>query len=149
MGLFSRREKPPKVSAAPINNSDLSIDSAVSSLKSPSGTLRNTTVTTSGGPGSVPVSLSKMDLPRAPDPQLDPAGYLRSLGAVRERSKIILDKALRNELNHFDVDLRKFPDVVSFVSGIIKVHIYLIYTTTTLSMLRLCPLFVPLLSFSL
>jgi hypothetical protein len=68
-----------------------------------------------------PVKLPKIDLPRPPDPQLDPAGYLRSLGAVRERSKIVTDKALRNELKHFDVDMSKFPDVVTFVTGIIKV----------------------------
>jgi len=40
---------------------------------------------------------------------------------VRERSKIVTDKALRNELKHFDVDMGKFPDVVTFVTGIIKV----------------------------
>ena len=60
-------------------------------------------------------------MPRAPDPQLDPVGYLRSLGAVRERSKIVTDKALRNELLHFDVDMTKFSDVVTFVARIIKV----------------------------
>ena len=60
-------------------------------------------------------------MPRAPDPQLDPVGYLRSLGAVRERSKIVTDKALRNELLHFDVDMTKFADVVTFVARIIKV----------------------------
>lgn len=70
-----------------------------------------------------PVKLPKIDLPRPPDPQLDPAGYLRSLGAVRERSKIVTDKALRNELKHFDVDMSKFPDVVTFVTGIIKVRL--------------------------
>lgn len=43
------------------------------------------------------------------------------MGAVRARSKIVTDKALRNELNHFDVDMSKFGDVVSFVSNIIKV----------------------------
>lgn len=59
-------------------------------------------------------------MPRAPDPQLDPVGYLRSLGAVRERSKIVTDKALRNELLHFDVDMTKFSDVVTFVARIIK-----------------------------
>ncbi|KIH91094.1 hypothetical protein SPBR_01603 [Sporothrix brasiliensis 5110] len=67
-----------------------------------------------------PVHLPKVDLPRPPDPALDPAGYLRSLPAVRERSRIIGDKALRNELHHFDVDMSKFPDVVRFVSQIIK-----------------------------
>lgn len=68
-------------------------------------------------PGSVP----SIPMPRPPDPQLDPAGYLRSLGAVRERCKIVTAKACKNELNHFDVDMRKFPDVVSFVANIIKV----------------------------
>jgi hypothetical protein len=69
-----------------------------------------------------PVKIPKMDLPRPPDPQLDPAGYLRSLGAVRERSRILMEKAVRNELKHFDVDLSKFPHVVKFVSQLIKVR---------------------------
>lgn len=64
--------------------------------------------------------MPKVDLPRPPDPQLDPAGYLRSLNAVRERCSIVTDKALRNELRHFDVDMRKFSDVVMFVANIIK-----------------------------
>lgn len=40
---------------------------------------------------------------------------------MRERSKIVTDKALRNELLHFDVDMTKFSDVVTFVARIIKV----------------------------
>lgn len=40
---------------------------------------------------------------------------------MRERSKIVTDKALRNELLHFDVDMTKFADVVTFVGRIIKV----------------------------
>ncbi|KAL9949686.1 hypothetical protein D7B24_006760 [Verticillium nonalfalfae] len=131
MGLFSRKEKVPRVAAnakPSINTSDVSVHSGASSLKSPPGTTRGGFGRVSGGntnpntpltPFS-PVSIPKIDLPRPPDPQLDPAGYLRSLGAVRERSRIVTDKALRNELNHFDVDLNKFPDVVSFVSCIIK-----------------------------
>ncbi|KOS17085.1 Uracil catabolism protein 4 [Escovopsis weberi] len=66
------------------------------------------------------VKIPKIDLPRPPDPQLDPAGYLRSLCAVRERCKIILDRAMRNQLNHFDVDMAKMADVSLFVSGLIK-----------------------------
>jgi hypothetical protein len=62
-----------------------------------------------------------MDLPKPPDPQLDPAGYLRSLPAVRDRCALVTEKALRNELKHFDVDMRKFSDVITFVSNIIKV----------------------------
>lgn len=70
-----------------------------------------------------PVHIPKIDLPKPPDPALDPAGYLRSLGAVRERCTIVTEKAFKNQLNHFEVDMRKFPDVVSFVSQIIKVCI--------------------------
>lgn len=33
---------------------------------------------------------------------------------------MVLDKAKRNKLQHFDVDLDKLPDVVNFVSGLIK-----------------------------
>lgn len=132
MGLFSRKEKAPKAEPA-INTaqSNASVNSNHSSLRSPPGaSLRNplnrssAASTSPGTPLSPlsPVKLPKIDLPRPPDPQLDPAGYLRSLGAVRERCKIVTDKALRNELKHFDVDMQKFPDVVSFVSGIIKVR---------------------------
>jgi len=35
----------------------------------------------------------------------------------------VTDKALRNELRHFDVDMNKFDDVVSFVANIIKVSL--------------------------
>lgn len=68
-----------------------------------------------------PAKLPKVDLSRSPDPELDPVGYLRSLGAVRERSRIILERTTENQLNHFDVDLSKLPDVVNFVAGLIKV----------------------------
>lgn len=74
--------------------------------------------------------MAKIDLPRGPDPAQDPAGYLRSLQAVRERTRIISDKALRNELNHFDVDMSKFADVVTFVTQIIKRDYDLPYSTT-------------------
>lgn len=68
-----------------------------------------------------PHPLPRINLPKPPDPSLDAAGYLKSLGSIRERSKIVTDKALRNSLNHFDVDMAKFPDVVTFVCRIIKV----------------------------
>ncbi|CAM1507882.1 Fc.00g047300.m01.CDS01 [Cosmosporella sp. VM-42] len=128
MGLFSRKEKAPKADPSiNTNQSNVSINSHTSSLKSPPGAQRNPLNRTSAAstPGTPltpmsPVKLPKIDLPRPPDPQLDPAGYLRSLGAVRERSKIVTDKALRNDLKHFDVDMNKFADVVTFVSGLIK-----------------------------
>jgi hypothetical protein len=71
---------------------------------------------------------------------LDPAGYLKSLGSVRDRSRVIAAKALKNELNHFDVDMQKFPEVVSFVASIIKVrtvHLSWISLQTERASLRL------------
>lgn len=84
-----------------------------------------TTATSVSMPGTPstpfsPVHLPKVDLPRPPDPTIDPAGYLRSLPAVRERSRIVSDKALSNDLAHFDVDMSKFQNVVGFVAQIIK-----------------------------
>ncbi|KAH8890189.1 DUF1688-domain-containing protein [Thozetella sp. PMI_491] len=85
--------------------------------------------TTSTGPGTplTPFSphhnlpaIPKIDMPKNPDPQLDPAGYLRSLPSIRERAQLVTAKALRNELHHFDVDMRKFSDVATFVANIIK-----------------------------
>ncbi|KAK3685190.1 hypothetical protein B0T22DRAFT_212812 [Podospora appendiculata] len=139
MGLFSRREKAPKAAGTEpslsTSQSKSSLASGSSSLKSPglasSSRIMNRTsagTASTNGPGTpiTPFStgntpgLPRIDLPRAPDPQLDPVGYLRSLGAVRDRSKIVTDKALRNDLRHFDVDMRKFSDVVTFVANIIK-----------------------------
>ena len=141
MGLFSRREKAPKVDnsqpSLSTSQSKSSLHSGSSSIKSPgliSTRMMNRTsagTTSTAGPGTplTPFSpglnptMPKIDIPRPPDPQLDPVGYLRSLHAVRERSKIVTDKALRNELRHFDVDMNKFDDVVSFVANIIKVSL--------------------------
>lgn len=63
----------------------------------------------------------EIPLPKAPDPSVDPAAYLRSIYAVRERCQIILDKAKHNELRHFNVDMSKFEDVAKYVTSIIKV----------------------------
>jgi hypothetical protein len=73
--------------------------------------------------GSRPTSFPDVPLPKAPDPALDPAGYLRSIYAVRERSKLVLEKAKKNQLKHFTVDMSKFHDVASFVVSIVKVGI--------------------------
>jgi len=66
-------------------------------------------------------SIPDIPLPRAPDPNLDPAGYLRSIYAVRERSKLVLEKAKKNQLKHFNVDMSKFQDTANYVVMIIKV----------------------------
>ncbi|ORY72140.1 uncharacterized protein BCR38DRAFT_28070 [Pseudomassariella vexata] len=135
MGLFSKKPKQPKTVSVSDTHSTASFNSDHSNLKSPLRMMANNRTSGGGNGGangndgnSVPTTpltpfsprLPRVDLPKPPDPNLDPAAYLRSLGAVRERSRIVTDKALRNKLNHFDVDMTKFPDVVTFVCGIIK-----------------------------
>ncbi|KAK4040866.1 hypothetical protein C8A01DRAFT_35136 [Parachaetomium inaequale] len=137
MGLFSRRDRAPKPASNPqptlsSSQSKSSLTSGSSSIITPINTsariMNRTsagTTSTTGGPGTPLTPFSpgptlNVAMPRPPDPQLDPAGYLRSLGAVRERCKIVTAKACRDELRHFDVDMQKFPDVVSFVANIIK-----------------------------
>ncbi|KAK1779053.1 hypothetical protein QBC45DRAFT_392823 [Copromyces sp. CBS 386.78] len=133
MGLFSRRDKAPKTEAPTLSasQSKSSLTSGSSSIKSPGFSTsrilnRTSAATMSSNPGTPPFSpglnpgVPRIDIPKPPDPQLDPVGYLRSLGAVRERCKIVTEKALRDELNHFDVDMNKFEDVVTFVANIIK-----------------------------
>lgn len=137
MGIFSRKDKTLKsVGSKPsltTVHSSVSVDSGSSSIKSPSGThfSRNMNRTSAGTNNtSVPTTpltpfspqIPKIDLPKPPDPDLDPAGYLRSLGAVRERCKVVTARALKNDLKHFDVDMDKFPEVVRYVSQIIKVR---------------------------
>ncbi|KAK0652585.1 hypothetical protein B0T16DRAFT_427009 [Cercophora newfieldiana] len=137
MGLFSRREKTPKPvvetkQGLSTSKSISSLASGESSIRSPLGIsssrIMNRTSAGTAGSNGPPTPITpfspgpgpKIEMPRQPDPQLDPAGYLRSLGAVRQRSKIVTDKALKNELHHFDVDMNKFSDVVTFVANIIK-----------------------------
>lgn len=66
-------------------------------------------------------SIPDIPIPKAPDPNVDPAGYLRSIHAVRERSRFVMEKARRNQLRHFHVDMSKFADTAKFVVSIIKV----------------------------
>ncbi|KAL7625898.1 hypothetical protein AAE478_005122 [Parahypoxylon ruwenzoriense] len=148
MGLFSRKSRAPKAvstasatataggastgasTAAGGGNDSASIESENSNIRSSTTTnsripSQNNRASASSVPQTpltpmTPHPMLKVNMPKPPDPSLDAAGYLRSLGAVRERSRIVTDKALSNSLNHFDVDIEKFPDVVSFVCGIIK-----------------------------
>lgn len=85
------------------------------SLKSPVSSSANV-----NGPKTPTASIPDIPLPKAPDPALDPAGYLRSIYAVRERSKLVLEKAKKNQLKHFTVDMTKFSDTAGYVVSIIK-----------------------------
>jgi hypothetical protein len=69
-----------------------------------------------------PPTIPKVTMPKAPDPHVDPAGYLRSIGAVRERCSLMLGKAKNNQLNHFDVNMAGFSDTTKFVVSIMKVR---------------------------
>ncbi|KAI1749143.1 hypothetical protein F4782DRAFT_317541 [Xylaria castorea] len=135
MGLFSRKSKTPRpltkdsASFDSDNSHNISLGRSSNNKSVRSNTLNfhtnsRTSASSIGGLQSplTPMTpyLPKVNLPKPPDPSLDAAGYLRSLGAVRERCKVITEKALANQLNHFDVDLDKFPDVVQFVCRIIK-----------------------------
>lgn len=138
MGLFSRKSK----NSRPVTKDSASFDSENStsnhlkSIRSPSLNFSNGRPSANSLSIHSPLSpmmphMPKIGLPKPPDPSLDAAGYLRSLGAVRERSKIITEKALKNRLNHFDVDLERFPDVVQFVCRIIKVCYMILLDTTS------------------
>lgn len=135
----------------PTSQSKTSLGSASSSNITPINTtsrVMNRTsagTTSTGGPGTPLTPFSPGPAPgtgvgvlRSPDPQLDPAGYLRSLAAVRERCKIVTAKACKNELLHFNVDMQKFPDVVSFVANIIKASSTARWLASFSSTLALC-----------
>ncbi|RCI11369.1 hypothetical protein L249_7661 [Ophiocordyceps polyrhachis-furcata BCC 54312] len=119
MGFFSRRKAAKANSTITTLHSNTSFASANSPAVGHRASAGTITPVTPMSPMS-PVKLPKVDLPRPPDPQLDPAGYLRSLGAVRERCGLLMQRALNDKLDHFNVDLSKLPDVVAFVSRLIK-----------------------------
>lgn len=115
MGLFSRRHH--NRAAANDHGSDNNYHR--SSSPQPNGKFRMQRP--NGNNPAAHASIPDIPLPRAPDPNLDPAGYLRSIYAVRERSKLVLEKAKKNQLKHFNVDMSKFQDTANYVVMIIKV----------------------------
>ena len=68
-------------------------------------------------------SVPNITIPSPPNPQTHPAAYLRSIHAVRDRTKLVLEEAKVNGLNHFDVDISKFKDTAEYVVSIIKVRV--------------------------
>lgn len=67
------------------------------------------------------MAFSDISLSKPPDPRMDPAAYLKSIYAVRERSKLVMAKARSNELSHFDVNMDMFQNTADYVVSIIKV----------------------------
>lgn len=105
MGLFSRKNSS-KTSNATLNGAN----------QSP------TVQQFSNGSAFNSPSMPDITLPSPPDPTLDPAAYLRSIYAVRARSKLIFGHARRNRLAHFDVDFDRFKETAKYVVSIIKVR---------------------------
>lgn len=108
MGLFSRKSSKPGISTGVVGSQP---NMSNGSLKSPAPSTAN---------GKSRMSFPDIPLPKAPDPTLDPAGYLRSIYAVRERTRLVLEKARKNQLKHFTVDMSKFQDTATYVVAIIK-----------------------------
>ncbi|KAL8757635.1 MAG: hypothetical protein Q9184_004160, partial [Pyrenodesmia sp. 2 TL-2023] len=116
MGIFSRKGK---------NNATVETESISSKV---SRTTTNTTNMQSPPPNKpmngfsqFPLpSTTNVTLPPPPDPSVEPAAYLKSIHAVRERSRLVYEKAKRNQLTHFDVDLTKFSETAAYVVSIIK-----------------------------
>jgi Protein of unknown function (DUF1688) len=78
------------------------------------------------------MSINNISLSKPPDPGLDPAAYLKSIHAVREQSKFVVEKAKSNELSHFDVNMDMFQNTADYVVSIIKVNVYLVLPLCTL-----------------
>ena len=69
------------------------------------------------------MAVQDISIPPAPDPKSNPAAYLRSIYAVRQRSRLVFEKVKSNSLEHFHVDLSKFGEVADYVVSIIKVTV--------------------------
>lgn len=50
--------------------------------------------------------------------------YLKSLQAVRERSRIVLKRAQNGSLNNFIYDESRMKDTAEFVAGVISVRAF-------------------------
>ncbi|PGH09421.1 hypothetical protein AJ80_07696 [Polytolypa hystricis UAMH7299] len=112
MGLFKRKDSKIHSTSDKDGDSLTSITSARTSnasLKLPHK-----------GPGGLSAPIPEVPIAPPPDPNLDPAAYLRSPHAVRQRSRLVMLKAKRHQLNHFDVDFTKFSATASYVVSIIK-----------------------------
>jgi len=111
MGLFNRKSQ--RINTDGLASSSTSLSS--NALKSPPPTK-----VYNGASFNSP-SVQDVSLPTPPDPTLDPAAYLRSIYAVRARTKLVYQRAKRNQLIHFDVDGSKFSETANYVVSIIKV----------------------------
>ena len=116
MPLWGRKQSKPGLTPADTAAAKNFNSDSNGSIKSP------TKPKSMNGGLNSPANIPDLPLPRAPDPQTHPAQYLQSIYAIRERCRIPLEKAKRNQLKHFNVDISKFADTASYVVSIIKVR---------------------------
>lgn len=115
MGLFKRKDSKNSVQN---ERDDADSYASINSGRTSNASLKSPGVKGSGLPSSIP----ELPIARPPDPALDPAAYLRSIHAVRERCSLVLNKAKKNQLAHFDVDMSKFKATASYMVSMIKVR---------------------------
>lgn len=113
MGIFSRQS-----STRPNNNKQPLSSNGY--LKRPLLASSTQSDTHERSPPMSTFTVPDVPLPPAPNPNVDPAAYLRSIYAVRERSKVVMAKAHANQLRHFTVDMSKFRETASYVVSIIR-----------------------------
>jgi len=119
MGLFNRKSSTPAVNKSANSRKHAAIVSVQPSRDAEQASFRQQPLA-NGSSG--PPNLEQYRIPEPPDSRTDPVDYLRSIHAVRERSRIILEAAKRNNLTNFRVDMTKFSDTASYVAAIIKVR---------------------------
>ena len=117
MGFFRRKDKQSMTGASDRDDHNSIVSS--SSARTSNASLKMSMNMRSSN--SLSTTVPEMSIAPPPDPNLDPAGYLRSIHAVRQRSRLVLMKARNNSLNHFDVDMGKFRATAQYVVSIIKV----------------------------
>lgn len=124
MGLFSKRKQKGADKDSPVFTGTVKTEQynfapdKITDIRLKSPRLVNTTPffqTTMNG------AIPEIDIPEAPDPNKEPARYLRSIYAVRDRTRLVFEKTKTNQLNHFDIDMTKFQDTADYVVSIIKV----------------------------
>lgn len=114
MGLFKRKDSR---NSSHNEKEDQESLASLNSARTSNASLRSPGLKGSGLPFSIP----ELPIAKAPDPALDPAAYLRSIHAVRDRCSIVHDKVKKNQLAHFDVDMSKFGATASYMVSMIKV----------------------------
>lgn len=121
MGIFSRKNSKPST-----KSDALSIETDASRLSRGSIAAKSPLFAKDTNGWNTPTSPAttmepEVVISKPISPKVDPAGYLRSIHAVRERTRLVFEKAKRNELLHFNVDMDKFAETATYVVSIIKV----------------------------